>query len=126
MERPGYLMRLAYELGYSNAVLFTRGPLRFYALDEINFKLAVPIGSVLRLKSRIAHTEMGNPFLVVSFALNTWGASGMTPPSHPLACSCRSQCGRPGNWNRKDHERVPVYMGFKRATPDSVCRSTNL
>jgi acyl-coenzyme A thioesterase 9 len=71
MLRSGYLMRLAYELGYSNAVLFTRGPLQFYALDEINFKLAVPIGSILRLKSRIAHTAMGNPFLVVSFVLHT-------------------------------------------------------
>jgi len=63
-------MRLAYELGYSNAVLLTRGPLQFHSLDEINFKLAVPIGSILRLKSRIAHTTIGNPFLVVSFATN--------------------------------------------------------
>lgn len=60
-------MRLAYELGYSNAQLYTRGPLQFHSLDEINFKLPVPIGSILRLKSRIAHTTMGNPFLVVSF-----------------------------------------------------------
>ena len=67
MQRSGYLMRLAYELGYSNAQLYTRGPLQFHSLDEINFKLPVPIGSILRLKSRIAHTTMGNPFLVVSF-----------------------------------------------------------
>lgn len=52
----GYLMRLAYELGYSNASVFTRGVLRFLSLDEITFKHPVPIGSVLRLKSRIAHT----------------------------------------------------------------------
>ncbi|KAG8835529.1 hypothetical protein FRC17_002758 [Serendipita sp. 399] len=51
----GYLMRLAYELGYSNASVFTRIPLRFLSLDEITFKHPVPIGSVLRLKSRIAH-----------------------------------------------------------------------
>jgi acyl-coenzyme A thioesterase 9 len=49
-------MRLAYELGYSNAAIFTRGVLRFLSLDEITFKHPVPIGSVLRLKSRIAHT----------------------------------------------------------------------
>ena len=97
-------MRLAYELGYSNAVLFTRGPLQFYALDEINFKLAVPIGSILRLKSRIAHTTIGNPFLVVSCTPNTWCAFRMTPPSHTLACRCRSQRGRPSDWNREDHE----------------------
>ncbi|KAG8848843.1 hypothetical protein FRB91_010438 [Serendipita sp. 411] len=52
----GYLMRLAYELGYSNASIFTRVPLRFLSLDEITFKHPVPIGSVLRLKSRIGHT----------------------------------------------------------------------
>ncbi|KAG8824864.1 hypothetical protein FRC18_010423 [Serendipita sp. 400] len=51
-----YLMRLAYELGYSNASIFTRVPLRFLSLDEITFKHPVPIGSVLRLKSRIGHT----------------------------------------------------------------------
>jgi acyl-coenzyme A thioesterase 9 len=49
-------MRLAYELGYSNASIFTRGVLRFLSLDEITFKHPVPIGCVLRLKSRIAHT----------------------------------------------------------------------
>lgn len=61
-------MRLAYELGYSNAVIFTRGVLRFLSLDEITFKHPVPIGSVLRLKSRIAHTvpELG---LVVCFPI---------------------------------------------------------
>jgi len=47
---------LAYELGYSNASVFTRGVLRFLSLDEITFKHPVPIGSVLRLKSRIAYT----------------------------------------------------------------------
>lgn len=52
----GYLMRSAYELGYSNAVVFTRGILRFLSLDEITFKHPVPIGSILRLKSRTAHT----------------------------------------------------------------------
>ena len=75
MQRSGYLMRLAYELGYSNAVLYTHGPLQFYSLDEISFKLAVPIGSILRLKSRIAHTTTGNPFLVVSFAINVQSPS---------------------------------------------------
>lgn len=57
----GYLMRLAYELGYSNAAIFTRGVLRFMSLDEITFKHPVPIGSVLRLRSRIVHTVSNAP-----------------------------------------------------------------
>ncbi|PVG02136.1 Thioesterase/thiol ester dehydrase-isomerase [Serendipita vermifera] len=57
----GYLMRLAYELGYSNATIFTRGSLRFLSLDEITFKHPVPIGSVLRLRSKIAHTVPSAP-----------------------------------------------------------------
>lgn len=57
-------MRLAYELGYSNANVFTRGVLRFLSLDEITFKHPVPIGSVLRLRSRIAHTTTTSPNVV--------------------------------------------------------------
>ncbi|KAI0748818.1 HotDog domain-containing protein [Irpex lacteus] len=52
----GYLMRLAYELGYTNSMLFTRGPVRFLSLDSIAFAKPVPIGSVLHLTSHILHT----------------------------------------------------------------------
>jgi acyl-coenzyme A thioesterase 9 len=67
-------MRLAYELGYSNATIFTRGVLRFLSLDEITFKHPVPIGSVLRLRSRIAHTVPTAPSSVVRGHLHeyTW------------------------------------------------------
>ncbi|KZS86712.1 Thioesterase/thiol ester dehydrase-isomerase [Sistotremastrum niveocremeum HHB9708] len=53
----GYLMRLAYELGFTTATLFTRHPVRFLSLDGISFKRPVPIGSILRLTSHVAHTE---------------------------------------------------------------------
>ncbi|KAE9400877.1 Thioesterase/thiol ester dehydrase-isomerase [Gymnopus androsaceus JB14] len=43
----GYLMRLAYE-----------GRVRFLALDEISFKLPVPIGSILRLTSVVLYDEI--------------------------------------------------------------------
>ncbi|GJF00381.1 thioesterase/thiol ester dehydrase-isomerase [Phanerochaete sordida] len=61
----GYLMRLAYELGYSNATLFARSPLRFLSLDSISFARPVPIGSVLRLKSYIVHTTATKEFPVL-------------------------------------------------------------
>ncbi|KAJ4481142.1 Thioesterase/thiol ester dehydrase-isomerase [Lentinula aciculospora] len=54
----GYLMRLAYELGFSNASMFCRGRVRFLALDEISFKLPVPIGSILRLDSVILYDDL--------------------------------------------------------------------
>ncbi|PFH49311.1 hypothetical protein AMATHDRAFT_63445 [Amanita thiersii Skay4041] len=52
----GYLMRLAYELGVTNASLFTRGPVNFLSLDGISFARPVPIGSILRLTSQILYT----------------------------------------------------------------------
>ncbi|KAG6826443.1 hypothetical protein H0H92_015770 [Tricholoma furcatifolium] len=53
----GYLMRLAYELGFVNASILTRGPIRFLSLDGISFARPVPIGSILRLTSHILHTR---------------------------------------------------------------------
>ncbi|KAH9948493.1 Thioesterase/thiol ester dehydrase-isomerase [Amylocystis lapponica] len=52
----GYLMRLAYELGFANSTLFTRGHVRFLSLDGISFARPVPIGSILRLTSHIHHS----------------------------------------------------------------------
>lgn len=52
----GYLMRLAYELGFTNASMFTRGHVRFLSLDGISFARPVPIGGILRLRSCILHT----------------------------------------------------------------------
>ena len=71
----GFLMRLAYELGFTTARLFTRQyaklsnlyqcfcsrscrrPVTFLSLDKISFAKPVPIGSILRLKSEILYTE---------------------------------------------------------------------
>ncbi|KAI0261927.1 Thioesterase/thiol ester dehydrase-isomerase [Gloeopeniophorella convolvens] len=53
----GYLMRLAYELGFTTARLFTRQPVRFVSLDNIAFARPVPIGSILRLTSGVLHTD---------------------------------------------------------------------
>ncbi|KAF8311104.1 Thioesterase/thiol ester dehydrase-isomerase [Clavulina sp. PMI_390] len=55
----GYLMRLAYEIGYSAAILFTGRTMRFLSLDSTTFKLPVPVGSILRLTSAVVHTIPG-------------------------------------------------------------------
>ncbi|KAK7440049.1 hypothetical protein VKT23_017300 [Stygiomarasmius scandens] len=60
----GYLMRLAYELGFANGTMFCRGPVRFVSLDEISFKLPVPIGSILRLTSHVLHSNDASPQLI--------------------------------------------------------------
>ncbi|KAF9472834.1 Thioesterase/thiol ester dehydrase-isomerase [Pholiota conissans] len=57
----GYLMRLAYELGFTNAAMFTRGHVKFLSLDGISFARPVPIGSILRLRSQILHTSLSSP-----------------------------------------------------------------
>lgn len=58
----GYLMRLAYELGFTNATLFMRSPIRFLSLDGISFAKPVSIGSILRLTSHILHTSSSPQF----------------------------------------------------------------
>jgi hypothetical protein len=52
-------MRLAYEIGYSTAILFSGRTMRFLSLDSTTFKLPVPVGSILRLTSTVAHTIPG-------------------------------------------------------------------
>ncbi|KAI5117181.1 hypothetical protein M0805_008160 [Coniferiporia weirii] len=54
----GYLMRLAYELGFATAALFSRRRLlHFLSLDGIWFERPVPIGSVLRLTAQVTHSS---------------------------------------------------------------------
>ncbi len=49
-------MRLAFELCFTNAAIFASKPMRFLSLDQITFRLPVPIGAVLRLSSKVVHT----------------------------------------------------------------------
>lgn len=65
----GYLMRLAYELAFTNARLFTREHVRFLSLDGICFARPVPIGSVLRLTSHIVHSTSSQQFPTLVHAL---------------------------------------------------------
>lgn len=58
----GYLMRLAYELGFANATLFCRRPVRFSSLDKIAFTKPVSIGSILRLRSTIIHSTASEKY----------------------------------------------------------------
>ncbi|KAI0751650.1 Thioesterase/thiol ester dehydrase-isomerase [Daedaleopsis nitida] len=52
----GYLMRLAYELGFANSCLFTRDRVSFLSLDGIALVRPVPIGTLLRLTSSVVHS----------------------------------------------------------------------
>ncbi|KAJ7482314.1 Thioesterase/thiol ester dehydrase-isomerase [Mycena galericulata] len=62
----GYLMRLAYELGFSNSSLFMRGGhIRFLSLDGISFAQPVPIGSILRLTSYVLHSTSSAEFPMI-------------------------------------------------------------
>ncbi|KAJ3101395.1 Acyl-coenzyme A thioesterase 9, mitochondrial [Phlyctochytrium planicorne] len=56
----GYLMRLAYELSYSTGLIFTKSRVYFVALDDITFKLPVPIGSLLSLSAQVVYSA-GSP-----------------------------------------------------------------
>lgn len=45
------------ELAFTNASVFAQQPPRFLALDKIEFKLPVPIGAILWLKSKVVYAE---------------------------------------------------------------------
>jgi acyl-coenzyme A thioesterase 9 len=55
-----------FQIGYTNAYLFTRAPLRFLSLDGIAFKEPVPIGSILRLTSTVTHTASSDEFPAIA------------------------------------------------------------
>lgn len=52
----GILMRMAFELAFTDAALFAGESMHFLSLDQITFRLPVPIGAVLRLTSKILAT----------------------------------------------------------------------
>ncbi|GAA6030042.1 hypothetical protein JCM8097_009228 [Rhodosporidiobolus ruineniae] len=54
----GYIMRLAYENAYSTACLFARSAVTFIALDELQFRQPVEIGSLLLLDSKVTFSPM--------------------------------------------------------------------
>ncbi|KAK3829219.1 MAG: acyl-CoA thioester hydrolase [Benniella sp.] len=56
----GYLMRLAYELAFCNASVFLKGRPTFLALDDISFRMPVPVGTLLALDSQVANSEGGD------------------------------------------------------------------
>lgn len=52
----GYLLRMSYELAFANASSFIHGKPLFIALDQVQFKRPVPIGSILLLTSKILYS----------------------------------------------------------------------
>lgn len=53
----GYLMREAFELGFTCGQLFSRSHLHFLSVDELAFKHPVPIGAVLQLNAQVVYTH---------------------------------------------------------------------
>lgn len=54
----GFLMRQAYELCFLTAATFAHTPMRFQSLDQIVFRLPVPIGAIVRLTSKVLKTTL--------------------------------------------------------------------
>ncbi|KAJ3051582.1 Acyl-coenzyme A thioesterase 9, mitochondrial [Rhizophlyctis rosea] len=54
----GYLMRLAFELAYSTAMMYTRSPrVSLVAMDDVLFRRPVPIGSLLSLTAQVVYSS---------------------------------------------------------------------
>ncbi|KAJ3260459.1 hypothetical protein HK103_000601 [Boothiomyces macroporosus] len=53
----GYLMRVAFELAYATAVMACKSyNIEFLALDDLTFRLPVPIGSIISLSSKFVYS----------------------------------------------------------------------
>ncbi|KAJ3274573.1 hypothetical protein HDV01_002415 [Terramyces sp. JEL0728] len=54
----GFLMRVAYELAYTTAVMACKSyNIEFLALDDLTFRLPVPIGSIIALSSKFVYSS---------------------------------------------------------------------
>ena len=105
MIGTGYLMRLAYEIGYSTAILFSGRIVRFLSLDSTTFKLPVSVGSILRLTSAVAHTspggeENGYGTLMVSMFLDP-DCYQRTPSPSVFVFFTTLERARPGGRDRR-------------------------
>lgn len=56
----GFLMQRAYELAFSNALLYIRDRPEIIALDDTTFRKPVPVGSILKFSSKVVYAE-GHP-----------------------------------------------------------------
>lgn len=74
-------MRLAYELGFANATLFCRRPVRFLSLDKIAFTKPVSIGSILRLRSTIIHSTASEKYPAIVVSLPSFPVTSRLNPS---------------------------------------------
>ena len=138
-------MRLAYELGFANSCLFTRGHVTFLSLDGIAFARPVPIGSLLRLTSNIVHSSSSDlyPALVVSVLFSPlfsahlltapvprlYSMSGCTPTSSTLPrvpSSARMTSASPGagRTDPRSSARSSPKPTVVRATPLNLALST--
>jgi len=114
----GYLMRLAYELGFANATLFCRRPVRFLSLDKIAFTKPVSIGGILRLRSTVIHSTASEkyPAIVVS-SPSVFVSVRLNPSCSYIACSRRSQCRGRVNGIGRDDQRLPIHLDLGRWSP---------
>jgi len=104
-------MRLAYELGFSTAALFTRQPIFFTSLDKIFFAKPVPIGSILRLTSEILYTTPEAQCTTVHVRVKASVVeveSGLEEMTNDFRFTWRSQEGKP-------LDRIVVPKTYKEA-----------
>uniref|UniRef100_A0A7S4C2Y0 HotDog ACOT-type domain-containing protein n=1 Tax=Chrysotila carterae TaxID=13221 RepID=A0A7S4C2Y0_CHRCT len=53
----GFLMRRAFELAFSTCYLFAGSRPRFEQVEQVSFHAPVDVGSLLRLRARVVHTQ---------------------------------------------------------------------
>ena len=114
-------MRLAYELGFANATLFCRRPVRFLSLDKIAFTKPVSIGSILRLRSTIIHTTASERYPAIVVSLPSFLVSfSLNPSPRSTFVSKQTSWTFPQGWRKRPTtsdsrgrwRTDPIYLGM--------------
>jgi hypothetical protein len=108
----GYLMRVAFELGFSTAYLFSGTHPRFAEVDEVIFHKPVEVGDVVRLRSKVLYTSTPEHFDLVR------------AEAEAEARGERRSTESSGEWRSTESSRRSTESSTQRRSTESSRRST--
>lgn len=114
----GFLMREAFELGFTCGQLFSQSRLHFLAVDELAFKHPVPIGAVLQLTAQVVYTQEepeGSQLIhmaVIADVLNI--ESGERKTTNTFHFTCRNESAPKYSVKPDTYEEAMKYLEGKR------------
>ncbi|KAJ3123134.1 Acyl-coenzyme A thioesterase 9, mitochondrial [Physocladia obscura] len=123
----GHLIRLAFELAYVSATVMARQALQFVAMDDVLFKIPVPVGAVLDMVAQVAYTRKHDGAIVVKVLAHVVdAATGAQELSNEFWLTFRTiplsrNIGTSEDWVRvipRSYDECMLYLEGKRRLTD--------